>query len=321
MSEMISVIVPVYNTADYLNTCFSSVACQEEVDFEVIIIDDGSTDDSPGICDEWQKKDRRFRVIHQKNSGQAAARNHGIDAATGDYVAFVDSDDYISSDYLKEQLGALKKNNADIVLCGYMEHKPNGERTLGPIEDEVLDRNSALEKLIRDDTFKSLCCARMFKKTLFDGIRFPEGRNYEDLATNYRLFDKADRVCAISKTLYHYQIREGSMSYNDHSAAGWHNKCHSNVASQIERTDFFRKKMDNNLAERSLAESIPYIYSDIMTGHQVGNKDDVMECRRYLRSNRKQILDNRFVSKKDKTLYYVYSSNDLVFKLFKHIKK
>jgi glycosyltransferase involved in cell wall biosynthesis len=320
MSKKISVIIPVYNTADYLQDCFSSVAGQSYSDFEVIVIDDGSSDNSPAICDEWQARDQRFKVYHQKNSGQAAARNYGIDVASGDYLAFIDSDDYVSADYLEQLYGALERNNADIVLCAYIEHRKDEDVILGPDEDCRLNRQQALEKLIEDDTFKSLCCARMFKKELFSGIRFPVGRNYEDLATNYKLFDKSETICAITKPLYHYQIREGSMSYNNATAAGWHVKCHSNMTSQIERTEYFRAKQEFDLADRSFAASVPYIYSDIMTGCQVGNEEDVKECRDYLKNNKKSIKDNSYISLKDKLLYRVYCSNNIAFRLLKNSK-
>lgn len=320
MNDKISVIIPVYNTADYLEKCFSSIAQQQYTNFEVIIVDDGSEDESSIICDKWAAIDSRFIVYHQKNSGQAAARNYGIEVSNGEYLAFVDSDDYVSSDYLKVLIESLKNSSADIVLCAYVEHRGDKEKVLGPDEDCSLDRIRALEKLIEDDSFKSLCCARLFKKELFTGIQFPTGRNYEDLATNYRLFDKSKVICAIASPLYHYQIREGSMSYNDASSAGWHDKCHSNVTSQIERTEYFKDRNELDLSDRSMAASIPYIYSDIMTGCQVGYTADVEECRSYLNKNKKMILRNPYISKKDKLLYFAYCSDNIAFSFLRHSK-
>ena len=314
---MISIIIPVYNTADYLNKCLSSIAMQTYKDFEAIVIDDGSTDDSPDICNEWALKDSRFKVIHQSNAGQSAARNAGIDVAQGEYLAFVDSDDYVFEEYLEKLLGALTGNKSDIAVCGYYECRSDKTEKCGPSEKCRLDRTNALEMLIDDKVLKSLFWGSLFKRELFDGIRLPVGRNYEDMAVIYRLYYKADTICLIPDPLYGYQIREGSMSFNDGTAQGWHDKCHSSVTSQIERTDFFRDNNEKKLADRSLALSVPYIYSDIMTGCQVGNDADVNECRDYLKRNAVQILRNPFLSVKDKILYWAYRSDNIAFKYLK----
>ena len=232
MKDLISIIVPVYNTDSYLDRCFSAIAGQTYENFEALIIDDGSTDGSSSICDDWANKDSRFRVIHQKNAGQAAARNAGIDASKGDFIAFADSDDYIAADYLQKLYDALVANEADISMCGYYEYHKDETYKLGPDFVRTIDRVEALELLIKDDVFKSFPWGRLFRKELFDGVRFPVGRNYEDLAINYRLFDKASHVTTITDPLYNYEIREGSMSYNDASPETWHVKCHANVKEQ-----------------------------------------------------------------------------------------
>lgn len=315
MNKVISVIIPVYNTAEYLDTCLSSIADQTYKDLEVIVVDDGSTDESPKICDEWAGKDSRFKVIHQKNAGQSVARNVAIDVAAGDYLAFLDSDDYVEEDFISGLYEALEMNKADISVCGYFEHKGDKTRTVGPLENYTLDKNEALAKLVENKEFQSLFWSCLFKKDLFEGIRLPVGRNYEDLAVIYKLFYKADRVCAVARPLYHYQLRIGSMSYNDATADVWHEKCHYNVTSQVERTEFFKEKKEYELARRSLAESIPYIYSDILTGYQTGNKADVSESRAYLRKVKKEIKTNPYISGKDKFLSNFYAASEIFFRI------
>ena len=316
MSVTITMIIPVYNTAAYLDKCLSSISAQSFSDFELIIVDDGSTDDSPKICDDWAKKDSRFTVIHQKNAGQSAARNAGIDAAKGDYLAFADSDDYVEPEYLQRLYDTIQKFKADLSLCGYYEHKNRVKRALGPEKECVLDRNTALGKLVEDKELKSFFWASLFKKELFEGIRLPVGRNYEDLAVIYKLYYKADNVAMTPEPLYHYQIRVGSMSYNDATAGVWHEKCHASVESQTERTAFFRDKKESELAGHSLAESLPYIYSDILTGYQTDNIEDVAESRAYLKKEKKEIMANPYISRKNKLLYNIYSANRFVFTLF-----
>ncbi len=320
MNEKISIIVPVYNTQNYLAKCFDSIARQTYSNIEVIIVDDGSTDSSPEMCDEWGVKDDRFMIIHQTNQGQAAARNRGIDTASGKYIAFVDSDDYVSDNLIEDLYLAISQNNADISLCGYYEYHKNKTIVGGPMKNCVLNKEAALEELIKDKEIKSFPWGRLFDKKLFDGIRFPVGRNYEDLAINYRLFYKASIICAIDEQLYHYQIREGSMSFNDASDAGWHDKCHSNVISQIERTDFFKDNNEDKLAEISLAVSLPYIYSDIMTGYRTHNIKDATEAKKYLKKERKNIKNNSFISSKDKRLLNIYLSGSVTFSMFVKLK-
>ena len=123
---MISIIIPVYNVSQYLDECLKSVSAQTYTDWECILIDDGSTDNSGDICDRWCVKDPRFRVIHQANAGVSAARNKGIDLAQGDYITFIDSDDWVDDDYLDLLHASLHTSHADLCIVGLEQHKANG---------------------------------------------------------------------------------------------------------------------------------------------------------------------------------------------------
>lgn len=315
MSIGISLIIPVYNTAEYLDKLLSSVSRQTYSDFELLLIDDGSTDDSPRICDEWVARDPRFKVVHQPNAGQSAARNAALDMAAGEYLAFADSDDDVSEDYLKKLWEARDRYRADIVLAGYYEYHGDKQLKLGPTGEGLLDHDRAMEMIVEDEILRSFFWASLFKKELFEGIRLPVGRNYEDLAVIYKLYYRAKTICTITDPVYHYQLRVGSMSYNDATPATWHRKCHFNVESQTERTAFFRKKGERDLAARSLAKSLPYIYSDILTGYQISDEDDIRVTREYLRKEKREIRSNPYISRKDKLLYHIYASNSHVFRL------
>lgn len=140
---MFSIIIPVYNVEQYLDKCLKSISKQTFLDFECIIVDDGSPDNSNAIIDKYVNKDQRFKVIHQKNMGLSAARNTGLDAAKGDYIAFVDSDDYIANDYLEKFVLKIASSNADIIICGIIEVFKNYEnsRVFANATTEVIKQN------------------------------------------------------------------------------------------------------------------------------------------------------------------------------------
>lgn len=175
---MFSIIIPVYNVEQYLDKCLKSISKQTFLDFECIIVDDGSPDNSNAIIDKYVNKDQRFKVIHQKNMGLSAARNTGLDVAKGDYITFVDSDDYIANDYLEKFVLKIASSNADIIICGIIEVFKNYEnsRVFANATTEVIKQN------ILADTWPSFVWNKCYKKELFDNVRFPVGKAFEDLS-------------------------------------------------------------------------------------------------------------------------------------------
>lgn len=209
---MISVIVPVYGVEKYLDRCVESVLCQTYKDFELLLVDDGSTDDCPRMCDEWAKKDERIRVFHKSNGGLSSARNYGLDKANGEYIAFVDSDDFIHPDYLIFLYFALTQADADIVICNF---KLFNDKTEIKIEKEEIqeikeyDNYTIFEK--NDDFLGGACDLKkevawnkLYKKEIFSDIRFPEGKIHEDTATYYKFLYSAKKIAYISNRLYFY---------------------------------------------------------------------------------------------------------------------
>jgi glycosyltransferase involved in cell wall biosynthesis len=213
MKPAISIIVPVYNTEPFLKKSLDSILTQTFKDFEVLIVNDGSTDNSGDICDEYALKDKRVKVIHKKNGGLSSARNAGLRIARGEFLSFLDSDDYIDKDMLKVMYTLCRETNSDISICKF-SREVNGLLEREPYNDEcILEMNNdeALRHLFKGVLFRFSVCNKLFKKSCFDDIIFPEGRIHEDLSTTYKLFSKSNKAVYTSYQGYVYVKREESI--------------------------------------------------------------------------------------------------------------
>ena len=212
MKDLISVIVPVYNVELYLNRCVESLVRQTYKHLEIILVDDGSPDECPNICDEWRNKDSRIRVIHKTNGGLSSARNAGLAVAKGEYIAFVDSDDWIHAEYIEHLYVAIKKYEVDIAACdirwvyteSQVEEKSKSLTKLYSTEE-------ALETLINGETFRAVAWNKLYHKNLLIGELFEVGRYHEDEFFTYRIMAKADKMVFVNEKLYYYFQREGSI--------------------------------------------------------------------------------------------------------------
>lgn len=211
MSDKISVIVPIYNVEEYLKDCLDSIVSQSYTNLEILLVDDGATDKSGAICDEYQRRDSRFRAIHQVNSGLSGARNRGLLEATGEYIGFVDSDDYIERDFFDILISQMKKTNTDIVVCGYQTFgRTEEENTI--IEPGVYDTHELIAELLQNDSMPCYVWNKLYKRAVFQGISFPTGRRYEDVWVMHLIFMNAKRISVINDTIYHYRLRRGSIT-------------------------------------------------------------------------------------------------------------
>ena len=207
---MLSVIIPVYNVEPYLEKCLDSVLKQTYKDMEILIIDDGSTDRSGAISDEYAAQDSRIRVFHTENRGLSAARNLGLDNAVGGYIGFVDSDDWIEPDMYEVLLKKAEETGADIVECGVFKEYPD-KTVEHQRPDRVMYKIEAIRALVNRELSNSVW-NKVWVKSCYFNIRFPEGRLYEDVAITYRIFDCVDAICSISECKYHYIQREKSIT-------------------------------------------------------------------------------------------------------------
>lgn len=201
----LSIIIPVYNTERYLERCLSSVINQMEEWVELIVVDDGSSDGSPEICDQFMNKYSNVNVIHKENGGLSSARNEGLRKSQGEYVAFLDSDDMFESSFIQD-LNEYLKLSWDILDFKYcFEKEKDKYKPQGTKNKKLCSRNQYID-LYNKNEFGNQICFRVYKKELFDEIEFPIGRYYEDIATFYKLMLKADNILMIDYEYYIYNI-------------------------------------------------------------------------------------------------------------------
>ncbi len=205
MGDLISIIIPVYNVEPYLRRCLDSVLAQTYNDIEVIVVDDGSPDYSGMICDEYAKKDKRIKVIHQKNGGLCAARNAGMKIATGKFIGFVDSDDWVSPQMYETLHQNIIQYQADIVSCSYFRVKPEHD-TVSRCDGEihVYNKRQAMKQIISQFNVRTTFWNKLFRVEMFHGLQFPEGRTYEGAILMHKVFAKAEKVVHVGRPYYYY---------------------------------------------------------------------------------------------------------------------
>lgn len=205
--HLISIIVPIYNAEKYLKKCVNSIITQTYKNIEIILVDDGSTDFSPRICDEFAELDNRIVVIHKKNEGVSVARNFGLDIAKGDYIGFVDSDDYIDPDMYRILFERILEDNSDMACCNYLQvgedNKPYPNQEL-PLKDECVNALEAMQYFIKYGGYYVVPCNKLYKKKIYQNLRFPVGKRMEDLAIIHEIVFQCKKISHINKPLYYY---------------------------------------------------------------------------------------------------------------------
>lgn len=210
MNPKISIIVPVYKVEPYIHKCIDSILNQTFKDFELILIDDGSPDNCGKICDEYALKDNRVLVIHKENGGLSSARNRGIDIAKGEYIGFVDSDDWIEPDMYEILYDICKLNDCDMANCSSTIYFPNKTVVNGGHSLIIHNKEEAMKTMLEGKLYDEVAWTKLIKKELLSNIRFKEGIIYEDTDFTYRVIDKANKIGCIGKAKYNYMKREGS---------------------------------------------------------------------------------------------------------------
>lgn len=213
---MISVIVPVYNAENYIDACIHSILTQSYKDFEIILVDDGSTDKSGIIIDTYAEEDDRIRAFHVINKGAAAARNYGVSKAEGRWICFIDADDTIEPDYLKYLIDMRNEFESDIAVCGYRNiyneedlNEPNSEKIR-----EAMTGVEAMEDLLYQKHFMSVPWGCISNRKIWDTVSFPEGTKAEDMGTIYRMYAASGRVAYGDRKLYNYFQRKNNTIYS-----------------------------------------------------------------------------------------------------------
>lgn len=215
MLPLISVIVPVYKVEQYLNRCIESIVKQTYKNLEIILVDDGSPDNCPNMCDNWAEKDSRIKVIHKRNGGLSSARNAAMNVITGDYVGFVDSDDYLEHSFYNTLLNELVSADADIVDVGYKYVDTNYNHiktTLYP--PKIIEKDMLISNFITGTEFDAAVWNKLYKRNVIGGIRFDESVKIgEDVIFNYSVLKNANRICVMNIALYNYLFRNDSISH------------------------------------------------------------------------------------------------------------
>lgn len=262
MGELISVIVPIYNEEKYLEKCISSIVSQTYKNLEIILVDDGSTDQSPFICDEWARKDSRIKVIHKKNSGNSHSRNVGLTYAAGDIIAFVDSDDYIEP-HMYEHLINLCDDDIDIVECQYtFVFDDNFKFDNNNIEicKEVFSSAQAMKSHIQNTIFQQVLWNKIYRRRVVKGVFFPQNKRIDDEFWTYRVIGNSHKLVHINMCLYAYRQHESSIMHEKYSL-----KKLQTVEAKIIRHNYITKNMPT-LCEVSL---LNLIFTCIYQGQQI----------------------------------------------------
>lgn len=241
----VSVIVPVYNVEKWLTRCLNSILSQDFDSFEVLLVDDGSTDNSAKVCKAFSSSDSRIKYFYKENGGLSDARNYGIRKAKGTYIVFIDSDDYIKKDYLFSLYNSITKTNSEVAICGFDWVDENDNILYNVSLENIEDRKIISGRELLKDVFKKegyafvVAWNKMYKKSIFDnGIIFPKGRLFEDEFINYELFWNVKKVVLIDKRLYAYVQRNGSIKNSKLTLK----KISDFNELNILRTSFYKKK-------------------------------------------------------------------------------
>ena len=257
----ISVIVPVYNIQMYVSMCLDSILDQVYQDFELIIIDDGSSDQSGPICEQYAQRDSRIRLVHQKNGGLSAARNVGIELATGEYLTFIDGDDIVHPDYLEHLYRGIIQHNADICMCWFRKFdiEPVSDKYTYSVKRVLTGRDACGYIGCAQDRVSTTACMKLYKTSLWKDIRYPVGRVHEDEAITHKLLYAAKRITELDEELYFYRTTPNSIMNSPFSV-----KRYDAITAYYERYQFY---LDNN--EPELAEDIKKIADSQMAKYSI----------------------------------------------------
>lgn len=239
--DLISIIVPVYNVGEYLCECVDSILSQTYQNSEIILVDDGSTDNCPELCDSYASRDSRIKVIHQVNQGLSAARNKGFEASRGNYIAFVDADDMIFGTYIEKLYSLIIKNDAQIAICSYTRAQ-NGLDEKTVVEEYILTSEKMLKEWHgKRKSIETVVWNKLYSREIFENFEhskiFPEGKTHEDIYTSHLFVNLAETVAITNKKMYFYRKREKSISrtYTKEAAK-------ADLGAQRERLRFFKER-------------------------------------------------------------------------------
>jgi len=324
MNSLVSIIVPIYNVEIYLEKCLQSIISQTYENLQIILIDDGSLDCCPQICEEYSKKDKRIIVIHQKNSGVSSARNTGLEVARGAYISFIDPDDYVYSDMIEKMLYTSETETSDIVICDYNRVNYNGEiygnncieQNTGKVEMMSL-YDSQMVYFTEPYKRSTLVVLwnKLYKAEVFREVRFPVGKINEDESVTYKLLYNAKKIAYLKLNLYNYLERKGSIMDMKIGRERFYI-----FDAYMERICFYYEKQETVLCKKMIFHYMHMLcqYIDWSTKAPNGNKNEISH---YYLLLRKLIRNNKIrFNIKEKVEILSFDSIKLYFKIWKFKK-
>lgn len=295
---LISVIVPVYRAEAYLRNCVNSILCQTHRNIDLILVDDGSTDDCPAICDGYASADVRVRVIHQENKGVSAARNVGLDAARGDYIAFVDSDDWVEPDYLSYLLNILLDKKVLMAVCNHFVFARENDHAKYPVESKVttLSRRASMEHLLYHLPPDASPWGKLYRRTVFEQLRYPENMIFEDTYLIADLVASAGEIAYGALPKYHYRFREHTLSKGALPDKSWH---------YLDAVDHLIGVVSSYYPDLAVGCTRRRVHAALsirrlLVHAEASAKDDIARCLAIIRAGAKTVLRDKRAPMRDK---------------------
>lgn len=309
MSKLIDVIVPIYNVEQYLCKCVDSLLNQEFDDYVITLVDDGSPDNCPDICDKYKEKyPEKIRVIHKENGGVSSARNIGIEKSESKYISFVDPDDYVSADYLKDLYDAHIKYDAEVVISNAYrvfvdDNGSERESLVQRCDDILIDKETALEHLFYEHKFSSYAWGKLFIRDMLIKHPYPMGKIYEDSSVTYKVLNDCSKVACISNINYYYLQRSGSLLHTR-----FDEKNMSLYYSAIEAIDYLQNFEISKKVKKALSYRVCYTsYATLMRALEL-DKEGYIQVYGRIKDNYRLHLKTALscdISLKEKLLFCV----------------
>lgn len=313
MNKLVSVVVPIYMVEDYLHDCINSIQKQTYKNIEIILVDDGSKDNSGAICDEYEKQDSRINVIHKCNGGLSSARNAGLKIAKGDFITFIDSDDIINENYIYDAMNIFENEpDVDVVQCKNKTFSQSVDIKINESDGTtvILNNQSANESLSKfNDIVTNLAWDKVYKIELFDDITYPEGKIHEDEYTTYKIIYKVNKMAVINKINYYYRQRANSIK-----SSKFNIKRIEALEAYEQRMLFYKQNDEEILYDNTVNvyfNLLIYYYFSFRKYKINEFKEDIKEKIANIYHMKKNILNKKNCAKavafnKFNNLYYIY---------------
>lgn len=319
MNDLISIIVPIYNVERYLERCVRSITSQTYKNLEIILVDDGSLDKCPEICDKLAEEDSRIKVLHKVNGGLSDARNHGIDNATGSYIMFIDSDDYIDSCMVEVLYNALINTKSDIAMCGieFVDEYNCIMKNANPakLKRKVMSQEDFWEELIKNDSINYTPCVvvwnKIYNRKIFESIRFDIGKIHEDEMILHKIISNCNKISSVQNKLYNYIQRSTSIMNEVYNV-----KRLDLIEAFLNRTNYFIELNNIKMAEHFLSKSISVLavaYKNLQVKNCHENEKRLKEIEKLFRQVYKK-MDKQVIPLKQRVYYFMISEFTVIYK-------